>query len=234
MLENNRFKDMIWANKVQDLKVLVIGLGGIGSWLSLYLTRLGCNVYVNDGDTVNRINFSGQLYDKKMIGVYKTNGIVQLINNLTFGGNIHSFSLQFITENSLNDIDAVKFDIIISCVDNMETRKLLYSYFENNYKRGDFKTVFIDGRLLADQFSIYTVYNKETLIKYHDTLFNDNDIPEESCTAKQTSHIAAMIGSYITQIITNYASNVEFEHDVLDIPFHIHFYGPTFELTIEK
>ena len=62
--ENNeyfaRFKDTEWC--IQDLPVLVVGLGGVGSWLSLFLVKQGYKVQGWDFDDVDVYNVSTQFY----------------------------------------------------------------------------------------------------------------------------------------------------------------------------
>ena len=48
-------------------------------------------------------------------------------------------------------------------------------------------------------------------------------LSEDACSFKQTSHIAAMIGSVITSVITNWSSNIILKADINNVPNYIEF-----------
>ena len=56
---------------------------------------------------------------------------------------------------------------------------------------------FIDGRLTAEQLQIYCVKYQDIERYRTEALFSDSDVPDAPCTMKQTSHVAAMIASYM-------------------------------------
>lgn len=111
--------------------------------------------------------------------------------------------------------------IIVLGPDSMIPRREVFEvidyYHENLLKTNSEADIFtpfvvIDGRLTAEQYQIYTYHShsKKSLDKYADTLFSDDAIPPLPCNFRQTSHIAAAIGSTITEIITNLLANIQF------------------------
>lgn len=244
--ENSRFRSLPWVSDIQNKTVTVVGAGGIGSWLTLFLSRIGVkNVYLFDADIVDNTNYSGQLFtrdnlfNKKVNAVRKTVGKFIMVNDDNDTNMpapytcVVGVSSKF-TGNEPTDRAALdQSDFIIAAVDNMETRHYIYHAFmqkTNEDVDGNFDKVLIDGRLLAEQFSIYTITNRSQIAAYERTLFLDSEISEESCTAKQTSHIAAMIGTYITQLVTNYVCNKANGFDMFDVPFSLEYFGPIIDL----
>ena len=51
---HNRFTDLEWYGNTKTL--LIGGAGGIGSWLSFFLGRIGHKLYIFDFDTVEPSN----------------------------------------------------------------------------------------------------------------------------------------------------------------------------------
>lgn len=51
-----RFKGADWFSWLYRRPVLLGGAGGIGSWVSMFLSRLGCHIYIYDFDIFERIN----------------------------------------------------------------------------------------------------------------------------------------------------------------------------------
>ena len=93
--------------------------------------------------------------------------------------------------------------------------------------------IFIDGRLIADQYTVYTVLpgNED---RYRETLFDDADIPAAPCTYKQTSHFGLLIGARITNIMLNFITNKLAKEDICRIPFSITEYGSLILTKTEK
>ena len=59
----NRFKGADWFEIVQEQDVILAGLGGIGSWVSLFLSRLGPKtISLYDDDHFEEHNLSGQAF----------------------------------------------------------------------------------------------------------------------------------------------------------------------------
>ena len=61
---SSRFKDAPWFPK-EETNVIVGGAGGIGSWLTLLLSRAGFYPVVYDFDVLEGHNLAGQLYTQK-------------------------------------------------------------------------------------------------------------------------------------------------------------------------
>ena len=79
--DSARFSGAEWFNKMQEVGVSIIGLGGIGSWLALLLSRLKVRImYCRDMDKVEAVNLAGQLYQSDDVGSNKTEAVRNLIN----------------------------------------------------------------------------------------------------------------------------------------------------------
>ena len=82
--------------------------------------------------------------------------------------------------------------------------------------------LWIDGRLLAEQFQIYTVTHSPGLIeRYRETLFEDGTIADVQCTLKATTHCSMGIASDIIGVLTNFATNRQYGVDAREVPFSI-------------
>ena len=59
----SRFSSASWYDKIQEKTVIIAGIGGIGSWFSLLLSRMKpLSIFVYDDDIVEAVNMSGELY----------------------------------------------------------------------------------------------------------------------------------------------------------------------------
>ena len=206
-----RFSDLMWYDPNDPPHALVGGVGGIGSWLSFLLGRMGCNLYLFDNDEIDETNMGGQLYQSGQIGMSKVEAASMNIYSFSNNSNIETFSKY--TEES------EACPITFSCFDNMKSRKIMFDTWAENH---DGNGIFIDGRMLAESFQIYAVIpGRED--RYRETLFDDSEVEEQPCSAKATSHTAAMIAGMMVGIFTNYMSNIKTEMDLREVPFFTSF-----------
>lgn len=216
LVENkNRFKDLIWFNAVNSLSCVVGGCGGIGSWLSLLLSRLDMRIYLYDFDRIEPHNIGGQLFKIRDIGSYKASSISTTL--LEYSGVSCNCRLERYTK------DSICGNIMFSAFDNMEARKTMFNNFKeyqsiSKNNPNEIDPIFIDGRLGAEYFEIYCV-TKDKIEEYEKTLFNDSEVQDLPCTAKQTSHTAAMIAANMVGFFTNHISNYVTNSEERVVPF---------------
>ena len=217
----NRFYDLPW-NKEQ-LEVLIGGAGGIGSWLTLFLSRIGHDIYLFDDDRVEEVNLGGQLFSKENIG-YKKSEAIKF--------NCKAFN-SFDTVNNQGWYeypDALPF--MFSCFDNMKSRKDMFQA----WKESSESELFIDGRMLAEQMDIFCMSKDDSdhISRYeNEFLFDDSEVEDQPCSARATSHCGAMIASYMTSLFTNYLTNKYMKHQTRDVPFRLKIDLPILMQTID-
>jgi len=212
-----RFKGANWFSWLLGRDVILGGAGGIGSWMSLFLSRLGMHIYAYDMDSFETHNMSGQFVRGKDIGKFKTDVAVDLAKE---------FSNHTLIEGmGKYEADSEYSPIMISGFDNMQARKDMFANWklqlEENPKLRK-EAIFIDGRLLSQSYQIFCVQgdNLEQIERYErEYLFDDSEVDDIDCTLKQTSHCAAGIASHMVGFLTNFASNYVLEDKFMVIPF---------------
>jgi len=221
-----RFKGAPWF-EVQTRSALIGGAGGIGSWLTLFLSRANFECIVFDMDTVETHNTGGQLYGGTHIGVHKVQALDSVIKYLAQTPTV-PFNAPY-NEKSLTHY------YCFSCFDNMEARKLMFSKWKAKipfWTAQGMIPIFIDGRLRAEQMQIFCV-TSNTIAEYEKHLFSSTEVEPEACTMKQTSHSAAMIGAHMTAFFTNHLTNVKEQEDIREVPFYWSYFIPLDLVTIE-
>lgn len=108
-----------------DAKVLVVGAGGLGSPVLLYLAAAGVgNIGIIDSERVELSNLQRQvLFDMAAIGHTKTSAAKSKLLAINPDINISVFKDSF-NENNAEKI-ALDFDIVADCSDNFSTRFLI-------------------------------------------------------------------------------------------------------------
>ena len=128
LIGKDRFK------KLQDVSVLVIGLGGVGGYAFEALIRSGItNITIVDGDKIEESNLNRQIISSnKNIGMPK----VEVAKNrgLEINPNVNIETIEmFINENNIKEVLNKKYDYVIDACDDINIKFLLIKY-ANKYK----------------------------------------------------------------------------------------------------
>jgi molybdopterin/thiamine biosynthesis adenylyltransferase len=224
-----RFKDNEWV--LTNLPVMIVGLGGIGSWVTLLLARCGYALTLYDMDTVEMSNIGGQFYHKGDIDKRKTEATVEKCGQ--FADNYATSTFGEYTE-----ADGMSSEIVISCVDSIRVRKIIFEkwvkYQEAVYAvNSEYKLhanlpvktgIFIDGRMEAEGYQVYAVpYGDfQAIEKYRATLFDeDKDYIPAPCTNRATTFCATKVASEIVEKLVNYLTNQVRGVNMRAVPFSV-------------
>jgi len=215
--QSNRFKDASWFPQEEEM-VIVGGSGGIGSWLSLFLTRAGFMPTVYDFDIVEEHNLGGQLFRNTDINRSKVGALSMIINEFT-GDQINVINHAF-------KIDSPTHHFMFSAFDNMDARKTMFDVWKRSIENCSVTPLFIDGRLEAEQLQIFCV-TPETIDEYEQNhLFDDSEVEDTPCTMRQTTHTAAMIATHMTSLFTNHIANIYQREKIRVVPFYYEHFIP--------
>ena len=116
---------IIGQKRVKSAKVLIIGMGGLGCPLSIYLTSLGIGtIGIVDDDIVEMSNLNRQIiFNKKDIGKYKVDVAKKKIKSINIKTKIKAYKVRIQEDNIKKLIK--NFDIICDGTDNFKTRLLI-------------------------------------------------------------------------------------------------------------
>ena len=218
-----RFSSAEWFSSVENQTVMLAGLGGIGSWTALFLSRLNLSgLCLIDYDKIDRLNLAGQFYKINDINRPK---VYALKDELLYYSNYYG---AICLNRKIISSDFCK--IMICGFDNMDARK---SYFSNwmkgisNLNESTRKEcLFIDGRVSAEELQIFCITgDDEYNIKRYSTefLFDDSESESVVCSYKQTTFMASMIASLITNLFVNFVSNLNNPTIERDLPFFTYY-----------
>lgn len=230
----SRFSGAEWFNEIQKQKIVLAGLGGIGSWTALQLARMNpATLFLYDDDTVERVNMSGQLYGTHSAGHKKASAAARIIEEYTTAGNVYAIDEKFAE-------DCAGENVMICGFDSMSARKMFFrvwsNYVQSKPEEEKGKCLFIDGRLSIDTLQVLCIkgddeYNKE---RYKEKfLFSDGEADATVCSMKQTSYLACMIGSFIVNLFTNFTAGLLDPIIPYDLPFFIEYDAQNMLIKIE-
>jgi molybdopterin/thiamine biosynthesis adenylyltransferase len=125
---------VLGQKKISSTKVLIVGMGGLGCPVALYLSSLGIkNIGIVDHDKVDFSNLNRQiLFNTRDVGKFKVVQAKKFLQKVNKKIKIHTFQEKIIQTNIKNILS--KYDIICDCSDNFTTRYLLNDFCLKNKK----------------------------------------------------------------------------------------------------
>lgn len=116
--------------KLKSLKVLVVGVGGVGAYAAEMLVRAGLgNITIVDGDTVNVTNLNRQLIALcSTVGKPKTEVLSQRLKDINLDLNIEVID-KFLTVDDIEGLFAnTTYDYVVDAIDTVAPKVALISH----------------------------------------------------------------------------------------------------------
>lgn len=222
-----RFSGASWFDEIQKSRVIIAGIGGIGSNVAFQLARMApANITLYDDDVVERVNMAGQLYSTNDIGQHKVDAIASMISAYTLARQVNAVPSKFTDSTEAGDIMICGFD-------NMAARKTFYNSWKRHVQTltpdSRAKCLFLDGRLSIDTLQIFCIQgdDKVSMDRYEtEFLFSDFQAEHTVCSMKQTTYLACMIGSLMVNLFTNFIANSLNPIIPYDLPFFTEYDSP--------
>ena len=141
---------VVGQKKLLRSSVLIVGAGGLGSPIAIYLTALGIGkIGIVDRDRVEISNLSRQIiFNTNDIKKNKSTAAIAKLKKINPDIHLQSFNKN-LASNNINNI-AKKYKIIIDGSDNFRTRFLINDYCLKN------KKILISGAISKFDGQVYT------------------------------------------------------------------------------
>jgi adenylyltransferase/sulfurtransferase len=120
--------------KIIDTKILIVGIGGLGSPVATYLSSSGvCNIGIVDHDKIDISNLQRQiLFNEEDVNKFKVDIAEKKLKKINSKIKIKKFKTK-IDSNNINKI-AKQYDLIIDGTDSFKTKLLINDYCYKNKK----------------------------------------------------------------------------------------------------
>lgn len=206
LLDISRHKELFDPRNF-DTPINIIGAGATGSWLALFLAKLGItNITIYDFDKVEEHNVPNQAYDITNIGSSKVHSLFGVIRTST-GIDINTFNGKY-TDQRLTGI-------VFLMVDSMTERKRIW---EEAIKFKPLVNLLIEPRMGIHLGRIYNVIPTDLnhIKQYEKTYYND-DFAEVSVCGNTMSVIttAVSIAAWCGRQLINYHNNEDMDNEIL-------------------
>ena len=141
---------VIGQKKLLKSSVLIVGAGGLGSPIAIYLTALGVGkIGIIDKDNIEISNLSRQIiFSTNDLKKNKSSVAINKLRKINPDIKLHSFNKR-LTKKNINQI-AKNFDLIVDGSDNFRTRFLINDYCLKNRK------ILVSGAISKFDGQVYT------------------------------------------------------------------------------
>lgn len=123
-------------NKLQNIKIAIVGIGGVGGYVLEGLVRSGVmNITLIDGDKIDPTNLNRQIIStSNNIGELKVNEAAKRVLQINPNVIVNKFSI-FLTKENIQEIIDNDFDYVIDACDDVDTKiELIKFCYKNNIK----------------------------------------------------------------------------------------------------
>ncbi len=178
--------DIDGQQKLLDSKVLVLGVGGLGSPAAMYLAAAGVgHIHIYDDDEVDLSNLQRQISHRTQdIGTSKVFSTEQTLFSLNPEVKVSAFKQRLLDEALMDAVQSV--DVVLDCSDNFNTR------FAVNRACETYKTPLISGAAIRfeGQVSVFNMQAAES--PCYNCLYSENGEEMQNCA--QNGVIAPLTG----------------------------------------
>lgn len=171
---------------LKNARVLIIGLGGLGSPVSLYLAAagVGCLVLVDDDD-VDVSNLQRQIvHSEKDVGLSKVASAAETLRRLNPTIEIHTKEERLEGDVLLKAVEQA--DVVIDCTDNFSTR------FEINRASVASKTPLVSGAAIRMEGQVSVFDSSREGAPCYQCLYSD--VSDEQLSCSESGVMAPLVG----------------------------------------
>lgn len=220
MDEFTRFKILVDDNysKIENLSVLILGVGGVGSYAAESLARIGIkNITLVDYDIVDITNINRQIMAlHSTIGKKKIDVLKERILDINPNCNIKTKDI-FYNEENKDIIFQDKIDYIFDCCDSIKSKEILirecikrnikiissmgagFKFNPNKIKISKLKSTSYDkiAKILR-----YNLKDSKECLEIP-VVYSDEEVKIKGEVIGSNSYIPSMFGLYMTSYLVN-------------------------------
>jgi tRNA A37 threonylcarbamoyladenosine dehydratase len=196
---------IISPSALDNYKVTVIGVGGIGSPTVIALAKMGISqITVYDYDFVESHNLPNQIYRISDLGKPKVEALKEVVAD--YAGIDIVAKMERFENQQLSGI-------VISGVDSMAARKTIWDKVRYNVS----VPMYIEARMGAEVCRIHSVkpLDPTNVRWYESTLYSDDDALDLPCTERAIIYTVFMISGLIVRQVKNFVNNQDVLKEII-------------------
>ena len=183
--------------KIQNASILIVGVGGLGSPVALYLAAAGVGtLHLVDADVISLSNLGRQiLYNTTHTGKSKVEIAKQVLQDLNPDVQVIPHNVFLVEENALSLVE--KADAVVDCCDNFATRYLLHEVCKQAGKP------LVFGAIEGFE-GLLTVFTAESPLTLKDLFGGTTRTPSKAVMGVTPGVLGSLQANEVLKIIGNY------------------------------
>ncbi|MBR3871855.1 MAG: HesA/MoeB/ThiF family protein [Paludibacteraceae bacterium] len=183
--------------KIQNASILIVGVGGLGSPVALYLAAAGIGtLHLVDADVVSLSNLGRQIiYNTTHLGKSKVEIAKQVLQDLNPDVKVLTHNVFLDKENALSLVE--KADVVVDCSDNFATRYILH----DTCKQAGLPLVF--GAIEGFE-GLLTVFTSDSHYTLQELFGSTNRTPSKAVMGVTPGVLGSLQANEALKIIGNY------------------------------
>lgn len=144
--------------KINNTRVLVFGVGGVGSYTVMALARSGVSsIDIVDSDTVSVTNINRQIIaNLKSIGRKKVEVLKEMLLDINKDIKVNTFDL-FVNKDNIDTFDFSSYDYVVDAIDTVSSKILIIEKC-NEYNTKIISAMGAGNKFDATKFEVTDIY----------------------------------------------------------------------------
>lgn len=207
------------VKKINNTKVLLVGVGGVGGLALETLIRNGIeNIIIIDKDKVDITNKNRQIIAlDSTINKYKCDAFKERILDINSNCNVTVIN-EFLDDSNIDEVFKLDFDYVIDCCDTVDTKILLIKYAKK-YNKKIISSMGMGKKLDTSKVVITTLKKTsyDPLAKVIRKRLRDENIEDNIIVVSSTEEAKKGDIIYSYSPVTNYAGILIADYIIKDI-----------------
>ncbi len=211
----NRLNRWLNVGRLENYRVVFVGLGTIGARLAIGVGRLGFpEIWLVDNDRVEVGNNSCQWYLPWHQGQLKVTAVAHELRRFACGENVHPFPIKW-GRNFQTQLlwGGHRRTILIVGTDDLPSRREIWGVAKNLMNRGRCDLL-IDGRLHGSTGTVFAISRCQSAMRYYDQFGFPEEVMQGGCGANAYAPAAAMIETIVMEGLMTFLNGdpINLEH----------------------
>ena len=198
---------LVPMERLEMMKVTVVGVGAIGRQVALQLAAMGVShLQIIDFDVVEESNIASQGFLEGDLGRIKVDAVADAARQINLCLDVQAVNDRFRRSMQVGDA-------LFCAVDKIDIRRLIWGAARDRV------VFFCDGRMSAEALRVLTVADHAGHEHYPTTLFSPEEAHQGACTARSTIYTASiaaglMLGQF-TRFLRGLPVDVDLQFNIL-------------------
>lgn len=194
---------LVPEDKLNKMKITVVGVGAIGRQVALQLAAIGVRqLQLFDFDEVEIVNLAAQGFLEEDLGRPKVEAVADMCCRINSTIEVTAVNQRFRRSADVGDV-------VFSCVDSMAARKMIWQTVSKKVR------LWADARMSTEIIRIITATDPQSHQAYEETLFTDEEAYEGSCTAKSTIFCSNVAAGMLVEQLSKYLRGMTLDNDFI-------------------